>query len=721
MLYLFEFLVIAFFLYFLFKKGWLQKNTKKTSLYFRIILVVFAHFFIHFLPFPTDSIRITALEAKNQESTGYQVAISGISTNDTSTINFEVLEDTWFWGNGRYQWRPETHNSRPDGLQPTTIIAVPIGVNRQIYFSHGHDFGIVEVSTDDFSEEIDLYAPTTNEVPYSLPNSNSLAILTFHLFLAFLFSFILWFGHLNIEKLEKSWQQDAKWKNQLSKENGFQFKLVCLCLLQLFIVFPFGNYGSLWVDEICQVIFSEGDGTLFGSLFIGAMPVPLSTLIQRIFYHLAPYGEEWYRFPAMLITIFGIFIVGNMTKSLTSPKVALFTSFVLIGSGTLAEQCSLQGRGYALYFASSAALLFVFHKRFRFLGDETAKKLLPLTFAMIFFSQMHYVGVILILGYFTIDFLLICQKKSKLVALLPYFVSGFCYLPIIFVNIQRMLGNDSGFSEGSTAVWHKIPNMGELNYIINYLTSNNSIIVFILSFSLFCSVCSKILKKNSNLLVFFKRNEVTVTGYLLFWQLGFLYTWGQIVEHFTLQLSTFWYDRYFICLLPMVYVLFGLGCEFVKENCSTQFSRTSKSIQKIGITSFLIGICIINMANLAQSLTKQQGYYRQSAEYLYDQVDYIYDEKTVVVCSNSVLSGWRAYYLENLGQAEKLNLVDLNEIKNDPSILDPYDRIYNEYAHCAILYSSDMFGIKKFKQVNDDPDGKIVTYVRIDTLTEDEE
>lgn len=715
-----EFLITVFFLYFLFKKDWLAKKPKKSYLLFRLLLVIFAHYIVNFIPFPTDSISITALETKNQHAEGYQVAISGISVNDSYTSTFEVLEDTWFWGNGRYQWRPESHNSRPDGLLPTTVIAVPIGENRKIHFMQGQDFGLVQVKTDDFSEELDLYAATNTEVQCTLPNSSFTSILLFYLFLISIYSLFLWFGHQTIEKLEKLWQENSLWKKRLSKENGFQWKLVCLCILHLCIVFPFANYASLWFDEICQVIFSEGNGTLFGQLFLGAMPVPLSTFIQRIFYFLVPYGEEWYRLPAMLATIFGIYVVGYILKSVTTPKIALFTTLVLVSSGTLAEQCSLQARGYGLYFASSAVLLFVFFKRFRFLGEETAKKLLPLSFAMIFFSQMHYVAVILILGYFTIDFLLICQKKSRIIALQPYFISGFCYLPLVYVNVQRMLISDPDFVEGSTIAWHKTPTLNEVLVIINYLTSNNSIVTFILSFTFVCLIISIINKKTSSKLSIFQQKEVVITGYLLFWQLAFLFTWGQVLNYFSLDLSTFWCDRYFVCLLPMTYIMFGLGCSFLHENYNNLVSEKTENILKILKTSFFAGLFLLNIANLSQSLIKEKGYYRQSAEYIYDQIDYIYDEKTVVVCSNHLLSGWIAYYLENLGNVNKINLLDLNDIKSDPSILDPYDRIYNEYAHNAILYSSDMFGIGQFIQIDDDRDAKIVTYARRDTLPEDE-
>ena len=136
--------------------------------------------------------------------------------------------------------------------------------------------------------------------------------------------------------------------------------------------------------------------------------------------------------------------------------------------------------------------------------------------------------------------------------------------------------------------------------------------------------------------------------------------------------------RFFIAILPQVYLVLGIGISEI-------YDEFEKIISRHVLNSILIGCAIFMGFNCIYNLNNNYAFaafnYRGVAEYLLEQPD-IYAEDTAVTVitwgsTPNLIDGFKEFYLTKKGTIKNVNTINPREINlnNEKEILK-YNKIY---------------------------------------------
>lgn len=137
-----------------------HKNLRKyMPKYVAIVIVssLFSGVLMEKIPLPTDTIKITALKQKNENSSNYDITINNfISSGKEGMINF--ASGIWIKNDDNVNWNTNLDISIEEWYTRAIEMKLPIGLDRSINFKTSEDSGKVNVTFDGKTETYDLYS-----------------------------------------------------------------------------------------------------------------------------------------------------------------------------------------------------------------------------------------------------------------------------------------------------------------------------------------------------------------------------------------------------------------------------------------------------------------------------------------------------------------------------------------------------------------------------------
>ncbi len=654
-----------------------------------ILLALVSFFASEKLPPITDQVTLTAHNEKREDARGTEVFLAGYTIdgeNFHSTSSLEIVEGHWFWTGVCYAWRPETDHRQPEGMTRSVVIKIPVGWSRTLNFSGAARNGKVAITVGNSTDVVDTYSDSVSLREVAIGRSATGALIVNQIRYLAAYAIIL-FGAAFVvlylfQRILQAPEQTKTWLNR----NGGKLINGGIALITLILMFQWAGKFSLWVDELYEIYTTAGtlkDALHCSFYWISTNNPPLEILFHTIWYHIAPYGEQWLLLPSMVISVTTIYLTGLIIENLYGRYCGIFSVILAACSTTLWTNAAYEFRPYSIFVFFATFTLFCHMKRNQ--SIRKTKWAIIFSLSLTGMAMTHYWGMIALACYFLADLYLWRTKRIAWTAGLSYILPGL--ISVTWVIASRIA---RGLSFGSVTGWYSIPNFSSVDFLLRFLTGNMGITfcLFFLGSAIACTCFFHRKAKFSweKFYMQFSLNLVVGTVLLMV-----------IYGNFINQKFTMWADRYFLFLLPEIFLLSALplyGLEYIKNKCiKIQWQR----VLCLFFGLYLSLNCIVAISSAttytlnasATSTTRTTEPFREAADWLYTQHNYIYDEKTLVVTSwpEYVLSAWNEYYVTQQGRRDPLNTASWRTVTRDNLL--QYDRVYFLYRgnikECAKL------------------------------------
>lgn len=128
-------------------------------------------------PMPTENVQISATGGKSSKSEGNIVGIKSVIVDGKEyPISFleTPAEGSWYYSknDGAYLWLNESDERLKEPIPQQITIKIPVGAGRKLVFLSGKQFGKVQVTYGNESEEYSLYRGEAKDKTISVPDSS---------------------------------------------------------------------------------------------------------------------------------------------------------------------------------------------------------------------------------------------------------------------------------------------------------------------------------------------------------------------------------------------------------------------------------------------------------------------------------------------------------------------------------------------------------------------
>lgn len=663
-----------------------QKISQKAFLILGVITIIVSFvfsWFAGFLPPLTDEVRLTALGEHNNEAKGSEIYLAGYTIDGVSYISgksLKIVEGHWFWSGETYAWRPETDPRQPDGVTRTVVLRIPVGCLRTLDFS-GHPYrGSVEIHTNGKRWNVDTYSEQGTVIPVSIGKSEtSLLIMNQIRYLAiFTLLIFLWFAIICV--ILNSLERSQRWtKQNIGKIIYFVISAVAFCFM-----FHYADRFSLWLDEIYQIHFVKGslmEALQYCLMKLHECSPPFALLCSTIWYKIAPYGEQWLLLVSMLLCALSIYVLGLIGERLQNIYCGVLSAIMFAFSTTVWLNVAYEYRAYPYMVAFSVLTLYFYIRKNELESEPIWSVAFSLSMACL--AMSHYFGMLACAIYFLGDLFLWLKKQITWKAIFLYFFPGICSVIWLAAVILYQ-----GISFTSSLTWYGSPSVSNIKALLEFLTGRIDLFYWILLFgianAMICCFSSKKRSSQTLDLALFYR------GFFVAGMIGTIFALFIYGVYINPQ-STLWSERYFLFLIPNAILLSAIAlCDLEKWGFGQNiFSGQGKII--IFVWLFLsihcFGVITSSTTQLlsSYSLTSRTSEpYRESADWLYQQSNYIFNDTTLIIIGNNlaangdaVKSGWSEYYITRQGRRDPLNIYSANSLNGDAVL--QYERVYISY------------------------------------------
>lgn len=648
----------------------------KTNIIFVIAVALLAHTISIFLPPATDTVTIQALGEKNISAQADEVLLNAIFV-DGEAVEIPTPENgKWFWIGENYAWRNESDSRQPQGTTKEITLQIPVGTERFLQFTTSPWSGMCKVSSINAESTIDTYSEANGAITAQLGKSTSSMLIrqASQQILVFTLVFVVLCGILwRMERLYQRLKIDKKalWKKAVYR----RIAPAIISIVVFFLMIKYANVSSFWSDEVAQVSFAS-KGIIENILIcIRAQDFspPLYDIVCSIWYRIAPYGEQWLLLVSIVPTVLAVYFIGRMATELTGSKFAgVFCSLLMATSSTVWLRQAYELRSYALpsLFISLALYIHVIRQNKKGRGI-----LFSLSIAAL--AMSHYFGMLVCGLFFLADAFLYWKKRISLKNLIGYYifpaVLSIAWVTVVyFVTLRHV-------DSSQLATWYPVPTLAQVKELIVLLAGNNNITVLLFILGLIAAVVSILLNRdNAHERKNFYLVFCCISIVLL---IGAMFIYGNYIN----TVSTKWEIRYFLVLTPFVWLVTGLWLDTTLHKMDDIFCN-----QKLNCRCTVAIFLAITLSTAVVQAVKTAVWpvepYRQSANWLYEQANDIYNKKTAVLVMTTryVADGWNRYYLTQQGRRDPINCYAVDQFVNLEMDLLEFDKLYIQYTLVGI-------------------------------------
>lgn len=642
-----------------------------------ILFALLAQITSMFWPSATDTITIQALGEKNELSQSDEVWLSGIVV-DGETVQIPMPEQgKWFWIGENYAWRNENDNRQPQGTTREISLYIPVGVERLLQFTTSPWGGMCKIRSEDFEITVDTYSETNSSIEVQMKRSSVGLIVRQVLQEIAVFAIVMIVLGGLFCKIENSFRklelkQKKKYKESVCKQIG---PAIVAAIAFVWMIW-YAGISSFWSDELHQIgVINRGIGDgLSAILNMREATPPLFSICLYIWYRIAPYGEQWLLLISIIPTVLSIYLIGLICTKLTdNMHTGILGSILAATSSTLWIMQAFELRAYAftLFFATTTLYL---HIR----RSESIKFEICYSVSVLCLAMSHYFAMIVCGIFFIADFLQMLNKRlsfKKIVALysMPAIGSIFWLICVYFVALKNN-------TTASIASWYVVPNLKNIYEVLLLLTGNKGWMVVLLVIVISSVLVKSCMKVDDN--------ERYISGYYLRFSIAMvvsmimmIFLYGNLIN----QESTMWEPRYFMVLTPFIMVIISIGLGNILKKIDQLLGNKQAIVQSVCCITFAAVLSFV-LNNVVSVPNWPVEPYRESADWLYEQANDIYSDKTAVIITTTdlVKYGWTDYYLTQQGRRDPINCYNIQQFLDPKKDLLNFDKIYLQYSLVGI-------------------------------------
>lgn len=642
----------------------------------------------------TETITVQALSQKNESAGNDEILVAGVTVGDDFHTMRKPVEGKWFlvW-NDYYMWRSEQDGRRPDGVTNEVQFSIPVGRDRKITFITDEWKGKVQIECLGEKQIVDTYSATSGSVDVLLPSS-SIQTLVFQMALRIVLFAAVLLAAFKVISSSLFVKMTKKWIG------GRYYCLInaAILLITLFVMITFSSRDSLWNDEVYQIGYSltpYGD-TLYQLFIAHDLYYPsLGDAVLSLWYNITPFGEKWLLLPLEIATVAGIYVLSLTVKKLYGERASILATMLGATNTNLLFQGGYEFRSYGFLFLFCSLALYVYTD-LRANDDISWKKVIVMAIALWLPASLHIYGMFFSTGLVLTDFVLMIVKRLGVKWFASYIITGLLYLPWIY---NMICFGATSFA----ATWQITPSLSALNSLVNYLSGWNAMFLFLMILGAVLTFINVIVR-------IYNGREINPSEIapLVSWgfTIAFVYLYGTFVN----PDATMWMERYFVG----VFVCTILYAAFAADELCKIFSKKELAL------AVCITVSCTNGVRMAQTLSNQSptGYehFREAADWLYSQVNTIYNDTTLTLYTpDALLCGWEDFYLTRKGLRDKIDVISVYEKELTSEDLAGKELVYVYYEHMGLSEAVDAKLFENgFEKTADDDYLKICTYERRD-------
>lgn len=620
---------------------------------------------------PTDTLMMTALGEKNEASVADEVALYGILVGGTEYScgqDLGIGEGKWFWCGESYMWRNEADPRQPEGLTRTVTLEIPVGEERRLIFHTNMYSGLVDVTACGETQTVDTYSEAVGVIQVPISDSSRKMLLLdageqLAIYVAVLFG--LTAGALGLARY--SLRRPGRLRRWAGSNAG---KLIYALMAAAVgaLMFSHGSDMSFWVDEMIQLSSSIGGaGTVLkNSQEMVDLTPPLFPLAAVVWYRLAPYGEKWLLLLDIIPTALSVYVLGLLGEKRGGLRDGVLAAAFIAFSLTVWERVAFEYRAYAFMLLFSSLSLYTYYRKERE-GDGKWRAAFSLSLACL--AMSHYFGMLLCVVFFLADAVGAykhwrAEKKAAAILAVPgpYILPG--VLSAAWMGL--MLISTSGLSKYTLPSWYPVPTLSEIKSAVLYLCGN---VPFLCLMALFEAgyILTELFSPGKE-----KDGEKDRTfSHLLLGAVAGVFALLFVYGRYINRQNTMFENRYFIELIPFFALLFSGAVCRVLDLLPADRAKI-KNAAVLCVSAALAVNCLTGVSSFGSEP------FRESADWLYTQSNYIFDPSTVVMTTYEIISvPWNEYYIGRCGRRDKLNVTDqyaFLSLTNDEKM--EYNRIY---------------------------------------------
>ena len=650
--------VFVFAALFVLKRGKYCRKTWGALALTLILAAILGGKISQFAPRLKDTVTLEALNEKSPGSKGAEIVLNSFTVDGNTEHVAKLEQGKWFWdGDDRLHWRPENDKRQPVGCTRSVSFVIPVGKNRTLNFLSNPWVGKVFARVGNAKKMvIDTYSQNSSTTEVKLAASSRrrrLADKAITLSVYMVVVLILFGGALfTAERYHSEPQTVAVWWYQ----HWQTLSLLAVAVFSLLYMHSFVMYESLWFDEMWEIDFIKS--SLGHSISADPASPPFSHILFWAWYHLVPYGEKWLLLLAEVMSALAVFTIGMTGKRFFGYYQGLLAALFSGVSFVVTSQCGHEIRQYAALFLFSALTIYYFLKHLLELPKNSLSTniLYPICIALVSYS--HYFGLFMMVPIFLYDAFISFKKKVGIKQLLtPYVISALLYMPWVVFFLKTMFHY--------TLRWPGVPNLKSIWWLVLYLCDAKAFILF--GFAVGCVSAIYALCQRSR-----QSTETEEHSPALVFTVVFLIAAIYINATTIAFKSTFWVHRYFVCLLPCVYLLFGNGAKILLYNVV----QDHRSLVTVIVVIFLLPPMLLR--NAKRNVSNED--YRGAANFIYNNINYIYNSDTAIVSvwGDGVLNGWQEYYMTQQRRRDLLKVfTPIGQVEK----LLKFKRVYVQYLH----------------------------------------
>ena len=640
-----------------------------------LIMVLFsatAQMISEAMPSLTDQVTLTALGEKRPGGEGTEIFLAGFTIDGDSLTCEKALrieEGHWFWSGSSYCWRPETDSRQPDGITRTITVKIPVGEERSFQFNGGVWRGFVEITAGGRTWTADTYADSRIIVSEPLGSSEWAALALDQLYHFVVYATIFLLLSTGAILVVRVFLRNPKLAHEWMERNSGRLVCISIALVMFGLMIHFADRVSLWSDELFQIACTNGTirEAVEYCLKMNEATPPLSEICATIWYHIAPYGETWLHFPAILLSTFSVILIGIIGDGIGGKYCGISAAAMLAFSETLWSNAAYEYRAYS-YFIFFSVLTYYCHicrierrKGFHILYSVSLLGL----------AMSHYFGMLACAFFFSTDLYLLARKQLKIKDgfsyLLPGGVSVFWLAAVFEVTLQHRKPED-------IASWYPVPGFSHIRSMLQFLSGNFEIAYWILLVGIAVVLAGMVHRDRESFrldMFYLSFSTLEIIG-----TLTLLLLYGNFVN----KESTMWQGRYFLGLLPHVVILSASVLHrmtAIAKDCST----TQRALCLFVISAFSLN-CLSVISNSKSTLYP----YQEAADWIYAQSNFIFNDDTLVMITdgNRCVEGFNEYYITRQGKRDQINVSTQYAVREKDMLLG-YSKVYFQYAHIGVL------------------------------------
>lgn len=454
-----------------------------------------------------------------------------------------------------------------------------------------------------------------------------------------------------------------------------------LSAVALTIMVTFASHQSLWLDDLIQITISQHPSLeeVFKDLVeMDNMP-PLFALIAFAWLKVAPYGTAALKFPSELAVAIGIFISGFAGLRLRNARTGSIAAALAATSPFVLYHAGWSFRAYGFFFLFSSWALFAYIDRFQRVWESARQPWIATSAAFTLLAYTHYFGILMLLGFFLGDLVLLIRRRVTIRFFLPYLISLVLFAPwLLCVMIPGFLKR--------RVFWPKTPDLQVVfNTMVRFSHDHPTLAWMYLSIIVALFIHGVVLVMRRKFLL----DKHLIYASLLLTGLSVISS-AYIYSVFISPTTSIYVQRYFVGIVVVFYLLVAAGFDLFLSWALSPAVGQKASVAGAAIVA--LGAIVLGTHSyrlLYHRSNKPREKWEQTAEWLMAQPDI--REKNVLVAVSTLQSSMVgfAYYLTKNGERPPVPLaknLTAKELQGVDKVY--YCRLHSKKIDTAYLRST---------------------------------